>query len=79
MTGTLEAFNWISSDYEIVDATPESFKTDTVASVDVSADIANYVQTGTGAVRSRIGWRQTGFTLNFPWEVRLDQFVWTVE
>ena len=77
LTGTLEAFNWISGDYEIVDATAETFNTDTIVSVDVSSDISNYVQTGTGAVRSRIGWRQTGFTLNFPWEVRLDQFVWT--
>ena len=79
LTGTLEAFNWISGDYEIVDATAETFNTDTIVSVDVSSAISNYVQAGTGAVRSRIGWRQTGCTLNFPWEVRLDQFSWTVD
>ena len=78
LTGALEAFNWGSNAYEIVDVSAASFNTDTVVSVDVSSDISNYVQTGSGAVRSRIGWRQTGFTINFPWEVRLDQMVWTV-
>lgn len=73
---TLEAFNWSSSAYEIVDASAESFNTDTVVSVDLSSGISNCVQTGSGAVRSRIGWRQTGFIINFPWEARLDQMVW---
>ena len=79
LTGTLESFNWISNAYEIVDLSPASFNNDTVISVDLSSGISNYVQTGTGAIRSRIGWRQTGFTINFPWEVRLDQLVWTVD
>ena len=77
LTATFEAFNWNSSAYEIVDATAASFNTDAVVSVDLSSGISNYVQSGSGAVRSRIGWRQTGFTINFPWEVRLDQMVWT--
>ena len=79
MTGTLEAFNWVSGAYDVVDASAASFNTDTVVAVDLSSGISNYVQVGTGDVRSRIGWRQTGFTLNFPWEIRLDQLVWTVE
>ena len=79
LTGTLEAFNWISNAYEIVDETPASFNNDTEVSVDLNSGIGKYVQAGTGAVRSRIGWRQTGFTINFPWEVRLDQLVWTVD
>ena len=79
LTGTLEAFNWNSTTYEVVDTSAESFNTDTVVSVDLSSGISNYVQAGSGAVRSRIGWRQTGFTINFPWEVRLDQMVWTVD
>ena len=78
LTGTLEAFNWNSNAYDIVDVSAASFNVDTVVTVDLSSGISNYVQTSSGAVRSRIGWRQTGFTLNFPWEVRLDQFVWTV-
>ena len=79
LTGTLEAFNWNTSAYEIVDASATSFNTDAVVSVDLSSGISDFVQAGTGAIRSRIGWRQTGFTINFPWEVRLDQMVWTVD
>jgi len=79
LTATLEAFNWVSSAFEIVDATATSFNTDSVVSVDLSSAVSDYVQSGSGAVRSQIGWRQTGFTLNFPWEVRLDQMVWTVD
>lgn len=78
LTGTLEAFNWSSNDYDVVDVSAASFNTDTVVSVDLSSGISDYVQTGSGAVRSRIGWRRTGFTVIFPWEVRLDQMVWTV-
>ena len=79
LTGTLEAFNWTSGGYDVIDVSAASFNTNTVVSVDLSSGISNYVQAGTGAVRARIGWRQTGFTINFPWEVRLDQFIWTVE
>ena len=78
LTATLEAFNWNTSGYEIVEASAASFNTDTVVSVDLSSGISDYVQSGSGAIRSRIGWRQTGFTINFPWEVRLDQMLWTV-
>ena len=79
LTGTFEAWNWNSSAYEVIDVSTASFNSDTVVTVDISSGISNYVQPGSGAVRSRIGWRRTGFTINFPWEVRLDQMVWTVE
>ena len=77
LTGTLEAFNWNSNAYDVVEVSPASFNTDAVVTADLSAGISDYVQTGSGSVRSRIGWRQTGFTLLFPWEVRLDQMLWT--
>ena len=32
--------------------------------------------TSTLAVKSRVGWRQTGFIINFLWEVRVDQVGW---
>ena len=78
LTGTLEAFNWNSDTYDVIDVSNANFNTDTVVSVDLSSDISDYVQSGTGAVRSRIGWRRTGFTVVFPWEVRLDHLVWTL-
>ena len=78
LVATLEAFNWVTGAYDVVDVSAASINTDTIVSVDLSSQIPDYVQTGTGAIRSRIGWRQTGFVINYPWEVRLDQMVWTV-
>lgn len=75
LASTLEAFNWNTSAYDEVDVRDTSFNNDEVISADLSAGIADYVN-GSNEIRARIGWRRTGFTINFPWEVRLDQLVW---
>ena len=79
LTQTIEMFNWGTGQYEEVDASGASFNVDSTVTVDVSASILNYVEFGTGAVRSRIGWRQTGIILLFPWTVCIDQVAWIVE
>ena len=79
LTGTLEAFNWQTNEYEIIDASSTSSGTDSVISIDLSGNISNYVESGTGAVRCRIGWRQTGLTLLYPWQIGLDQLVWLAQ
>ncbi len=76
---TIEMFNWNSGMYEEVDVTGAGFDNDLVVTIDVSAGIMDYVQAGTGAVRSRIGWRMVGPILIFPWTISVDQVVWTVE
>ena len=75
LTTTTEAFNHVTQQFDIIDVRAETFNTDSIADIDISSGIANYVDAG-GNVQSRIGWRQTGFTVNFPWEVRLDQAIW---
>lgn len=72
LTYTVEAWNWISSGYEELANEAAQFNSDRT---DSFAMVADYVDPG-GAVRARIGWRQTGFTINFPWEVRIDQVIW---
>ncbi len=79
LTHTLEAWNWTSLAYDVVDVADASFNIDTIVTVDLSPTISDYAQPETGAVRTRVGWRKTGFTLNYPWEIRLDQLVWIVE
>ncbi len=79
LTGTLEAWNWTSAAYDVVDISMASFNTDTVVLVNLSSGISDYVQSGSAAVRTRAGWRKTGITLNFPWEVRVDQTIWVVQ
>ena len=78
LTGTLEAFNWTTNAYDVVDVSATGFNSDVTVTADLTSSLADYVQSGTGAVRSGTGWRKTGLTINFPWEIRLDQLVWTI-
>lgn len=78
LTATLEVWNWNTSAYDVVDVSPTSFNSDAVVTVDLTSGISNYVQSGTGAVRTRAGWRLTGLALVYPWIVSLDQIVWNV-
>ena len=79
LTATVEAWNWAQSSYDEVLEFDESFNNDTVTGINLGGSSTDYIQDGTASVRSRIGWRQTGFTINFPWEVRLDHFFWNGE
>ncbi len=79
LTHTLEAWNWTSAVYDVVDVSTASFNDDVVVTVSLSSAISDYAQAETGAVRTRVGWRKTGFTINYPWEVRLDQMAWIVQ
>ena len=76
LTATTEAFNYTTGVFDVLDATPEIFNVDTVVSVDMTAGVSDFVD-GNGDIRARVGWRQTGFTINFPWEVRVDHVFWT--
>ena len=73
LTYTAEAFNWASSSYDVIGVSPEEFNMDTVMTFDIVA--VDHINVG-GEVRGRAGWRRTGFTINFPWEVRVDQVGW---
>ena len=78
LTSTTEVFNFSTGGLDVVDTTDESFNTDSVVTVDLTADIADYVQPNSNAVLIRVGWRKTGFTILFPWEVSVDQMVWNL-
>lgn len=79
LTATLEAFNWTTNSYDVVDTTDATFNVDSVVTVNLTAGIPDYVQGGSSAVRARAGWRQTGFIINFPWVISVDQLAWTVQ
>jgi hypothetical protein len=79
LTHTLEAWNWTSLAYDVVNIADASFNSDTVVTVDLSSGISDYARPSSGSVRTRVGWRKTGFTINYPWEVRVDQIVWRVQ
>ena len=73
----VDAFNWNTGQFDEVSVQPVSFNNDSAIEVDLAPEL--YVQAGTGEVLNRVGFRQTGFTLLFPWSVSIDQFVWIVE
>lgn len=78
LTQTIEMFNWNTDQYEEVDAQSASLNFDSVATIDLTANIAAYVERGTGAVKTRAGWRATGIIFVYPWTTCIDQVVWTV-
>ena len=74
LTYTVEAFDFTTQSFTVIGTQPEVFNSDQVVAFPVSAE---HIDTG-GEVQTRVGWRQTGFTLNFPWEVRVDQVGWNL-
>lgn len=69
---TAEAWNYDTSKYETIGVQSEQFNVDQVVSFDMTQEHVSSI----GLVRNRVGWRSTGFTLNFPWEVRVDHVTW---
>ena len=79
ITQTVEAFDWTTGNYSVIGSVATSFNTDTFQTIDISGSVNQFVESGTSAVRTRIGWRQTGFTILFPWTICLDQTSWIAE
>lgn len=67
----IELFNFNSGQYELVATELESFNVDTV-----TGHVLDSQNFDGETVRARIGWYQSGFVVNFPWEIRLDQIAW---
>lgn len=70
---TVEARNWASGNFETIGAGAAEFNNDSVATFAINQNL--YVAAD-GDVEARAGWRRIGFTINFPWEVRIDQAGW---
>ena len=73
LTYTVEAFNFNTNAFEVIGTQTESFNSDGM--FDFNLVPADHIDAA-GNVQARVGWRQTGFTINFPWEVRVDQAGW---
>ena len=73
----VDAFNFASGQFEQVSEEAVSFNFDSVIEVDL--DVSTYVQAGSGDILNRVGYRTGGFTLLFPWNIAMDQFLWVSE
>ncbi len=74
---SIDLFNFQTNQWELVDARPGTVG-DTVVEVTVSMDPSRFVQPGTGLVRARLRWKESGPILAYPWLARIDQVGWTV-
>ena len=70
---TVEAFNWATGEFEEIGVQTELFNNDEV--IDFPIVAADHIDAG-GEVRTRVGWRLVGFSINFPWQVNVDQVGW---
>ena len=75
---TVEMFNWTTNSFEEITALPTSFNVDAANTISVPMP-SRFIQAGTGNVKSRVGWRQDGFILLFPWTVNIDQVIWLTQ
>lgn len=72
LTYTAEMFNWNSGAYDVVGILSETFNTDSIETYSITVDHVD----SSSNVKTRIGWRKTGFAIVFPWSVRVDQVGW---
>ncbi|MCH8991810.1 MAG: hypothetical protein IIA44_08705 [Acidobacteria bacterium] len=77
LTQRLELWNYASARW---DAAGEQLSTvgESIHEAVVGGLASDYVETGTGAMRARVVWFQTGLTLVWPWTVSVDLVEWAV-
>jgi hypothetical protein len=76
---SIEMFNWDIGQYQLVDSRLASLNSDSVVTINVTSNVADYVQAGTGHIKTRTGWRASGIVFLFPWTICIDHVAWTVE
>ena len=74
LSRTIEIKNVSTGSFDLFDEDPPSFNVDetTVVDLDMNGNFMDYVD-GNGEVNVRVGWKSSGFTIVFPWEVRIDK------
>ena len=75
---TVEVFNWVSDEYDLVATRPTSFIADGITNVAIPLPM-EYVQPDTESVKARLGWKADGFILLYPWEVQIDYVAWLLQ
>ena len=76
LTATVEMFNFTTGAFEEVGTFGEAFlDTNSTEVFDLTASIDDFISVDL-EVLARVGWRQTGFVINFPWEVNVDLACW---
>ena len=72
----LQMFNWNTGEFESVDSRAISLQ-DSAVDIELSVNVANYINQKTGEIQARIDLMPTGPVWLSPWSVSLDQMIWT--
>ncbi len=56
---------------------PVAFPNDSTLTINLTEQIADFVETQTGNVRVRVGWGRNGLLFLYPWKISLDDVYWT--
>jgi phospholipase/lecithinase/hemolysin len=78
LTQTIELFNWTAGQYQQVNSKAASFNNDFTVQIDLTDNVGHFVQSGTGLIKARVGWRATGPISIYPWTIRIDRVFWTL-
>ncbi len=73
----IELYNFSTGRYELFDAHAIS-TVDAVTTITVSANASNYVESGTGALRARVGYKAVGPIFTSSWLIDIDQTIWKI-
>ena len=69
----LEAWNWNDNSFRLLGSNDAPFGNDGVFVFPIEPK--DHISPR-GEARTRVGWRQTGFIISFPWRVEIDQAGW---
>jgi len=78
LTQRVELYDFATEQWEELHA-GTSAVADTVVEVVAEGDLSRFVEAGTGVVRAQLTWKPDGPITVFPWEVGLDQAIWTIK
>ncbi len=73
----ISLFDFTLGTYVDADTRPVTL-TDSKVEVTVTSNAAHYVEMGTNRVRARANYKAAGPILSYPWQIRVDQTVWTI-
>ena len=73
----MQIFNFNSEEFVTVDVSMASFNVDAVFTYDFSGGMLQYLG-DSDEVKAQMSWKQAGFIINYPWEVRVDKFGWQI-
>jgi len=76
---TVEMFNWNTDQYVELESIDTTFNSDSIQTIDLTSLANDFVRSETGEIRSRVGYRSTGFLILYPWTISIDQVGWLAE